>query len=383
VILWLNPFCGLSGDMWLGAILDLGASLEGIRRVVATTLASGWSLEAERVDRGGLVATRAVVSVEDSAKERTARELWERAKQARPGPVAMVASRAIAALARVEGELHGEDPDEVHLHELGGLDTLVDVVAVAAGLDLLHVTEVRSAPIALGSGTVETSHGVLPAPAPATLALLRGAHVVGAGDTGETVTPTGAALLGALGTVFAPFPPMVVEAAGYGAGSRTLPDRPNVLQAMLGEPLGVPLGSTTTNVLLETNVDDATGEVLGHVMSAALDAGAADAWATPAVMKKGRPAHVVHILSEPSAASRLEALLLRETGSLGLRRSFVDKLMLPRETVTVDVDGHPVRVKRGPWGLKAEYDDAAAAARALGVPLRHVATRAQQLADTS
>jgi pyridinium-3,5-bisthiocarboxylic acid mononucleotide nickel chelatase len=369
VIVWLNPASGISGDMLLGALLDLGAPLEEVRAAVAATGLTGWELSAERVTRAGIGATRAVVTVTDTATERHAAELLAHVERAE----SEVAARAVRAIAEVEAGIHGVPVAEVHLHEIGGLDTVVDTVGVAAALDLLGVTEVHCGPVALGSGTVTTRHGVLPVPAPATAALLAGAgaHVTGAG-AGETVTPTGAALLVAARARFGPVPAMALRGVGYGAGGRDPADRANVLQALLGEPAG----RTAEMVLLETNVDDVTGEVLGHLVARLLDAGAADAWVTPIVMKKGRPAHTVHVLAAPEHAAGCERLVLAETGSLGLRRSTVDRTALPRHTTTVDVGGHAVRVKHGPWGAKPEHDDVAAAAAALGLPLRDVARRA-------
>ena len=368
--LWLNPVGGISGDMLLGALLDLGAPLDDVRAAVAATGLPGWSLDAERVTRGALGATRAVVTVHDTATERRAGVLLERVA-AWP-----MAERAVRAVAEVEARIHGVDPAQVHLHEIGGLDTVVDTVGVAAACDLLGVTALHCGPLPLGSGTVATRHGVLPLPAPATAALLAaaGAPVLGAGQ-GETVTPTGAALL--VGAVFGPVPPMRLRAVGYGAGARDDPGRPNVLQALLGEAQG----EASTMVLLETNVDDVTGEVLGHLVARLLDAGAADAWLTPIVMKKGRPAHTVHVLAAPDRVAGCERIVLSETGSLGVRRSSVERVALPRRSSVVEVAGHPVRVKHGPWGSKPEHDDVVAAATALGLPLREVARRALLLGD--
>ncbi|MQA12772.1 MAG: nickel pincer cofactor biosynthesis protein LarC [Pseudonocardiaceae bacterium] len=376
MILWCNPFNGISGDMLLGALIDLGAPVDGIRDAVASTGITGWTLAAERVRRGGLGATRAVVGVTDTATERRAAQLLELIGHARPAPVAQLAAAAVTAIAGVEGRLHAADPDQVALHEIGGLDTVVDTVGVAAALHLLGVTEVHCGPLGLGAGSVATRHGALPAPAPATLALLAeaGAEITGAGLDGETVTPTGAALLLAAGARYGALPAMTLRGAGYGAGSKQFEDRPNVLQVVLGSRSP----TAASFVLLETNVDDVTGEVLGHLIGVALQAGAADVWVSPIVMKKNRPAHTVHVLAPPERAAQLERLVLAETGSLGLRRSHVDRLALPRSDSTVDVDGHPIRVKRGPWGAKPEHDDVVAAAVALDVPVRVVADRARR-----
>jgi uncharacterized protein (TIGR00299 family) protein len=371
VKLLLNPSSGVSGDMLLAALVDLGAPLAGIRAAIASTGLTGWQLGTDRADAGGIPATRAVVTVADTDVERRAAELIELA--------AALAADALTALARVEADLHDQRLDEVHLHELGGHDTVVDIVGVAAALHLLDVDEIWSAPVAIGTGTVRTRHGVLPVPAPATAALLRGARVCGADIAGETVTPTGAALLKAAGTRYGPIPAVTVTRVGYGAGSRRLPDRANVLQAMLCEPAD----QRAAMVVVETNVDDVSGEVLAHTIDMLLTAGAADAWTTPAVMKKGRPAQVVHVLAAAEAAPTLEALLLRESGSLGARRYAVERTALPRSTHTVWVDGHPVRVKQGPWSAKPEHDDVVAAARALGLPYRRVAEEAMDRYLTS
>jgi len=371
MILWLNPFSGVSGDMLLGALLAVGAPVERVRAAIAATGLQGWSLRAEQVDKSGIAAIRAVVEVHDTATERHAAELLERAAAA-PGPVAAVATRAIRALAEAEGALHGTAPEDVHLHEVGGLDTIVDTVGVAAAVHELGVQEVRSGPVALGAGTVRCAHGLLPAPAPATWALLQDAEVVGSPVAGETTTPTGAALLTALGTGYGPPPAMRVRATGYGAGTRDFPQQPNVLPLTLGEPLG----AQQRTVLLETNLDDVTAELLGHLVETALGSGALDAWTTPCTGKKSRPGHVLHLLCPVDREEALSALVFRETGTLGLRRTPAERTTAPRSEETVEVRGHPIRVKHGPWRSKPEHDDVARAAAALGEPLRAVAARA-------
>ncbi|MCU1678160.1 MAG: larC, partial [Frankiales bacterium] len=291
---------------------------------------------------------------------------------------AAIAERAVSALLEVEAAIHGVGIADVHLHELGGVDTIVDVVGVAAATVALGVTDTYCAALALGTGSVATEHGLLPAPAPATLALLRGAAVVGTDIAGETVTPTGAALLLALGARYAGVPPMRMERHAQGAGTRRLADRPNVLTAILGTPLG----HAADMVLLETNVDDVTGELLAHVIATALAAGAADAWVTPIVMKKGRPAHIVTILADPPSAPGLERLLLRELGSLGVRRTPVSRVAVDRTMSTLDYQGHEIRVKRGPDGAKPEWDDVLRVATTTGRPARAVAAAIAALLTT-
>ncbi len=367
----ITPFTGLAGDMLLAALVDAGAPLERIRSAVAASGLTGWDLRVESLLTHGLTAARALVGVTDEATSRPAAELIAMAGRVEPAPVAERAVAALRAIAEVEGRLHGEAPERVHLHELGGHDTLVDVIGVCAALDALDVSTVYCGALPLGTGTVRAAHGILPCPAPATAALLRGARTVGSDLVGETVTPTAAALLKATDARFEPPPEFRLLATGYGAGTRTLPDRPNIAVVHLGEPVDA---GQRTLVVLETNLDDVTGEVLGHVVTELLSAGALDAWISPVTMKKGRPAHVLHVLAEPEHAARLGALVLAETGSLGFREYPVRRTALARETETVDVLGLPVRRKRGPHGAKPEHDDVVAAARELGLPVRVVAT---------
>ncbi|MEU7476830.1 nickel pincer cofactor biosynthesis protein LarC [Lentzea sp. NPDC042327] len=364
----ITPFTGLAGDMLLAALVDAGAPLDAIRAAVAETGLTGWDLTVPAASTHGLAVRRAVVSVTDGAASRKAGELIAMARRVSPAPVAALAVAAVQAIAEVEGRLHGEDPAEVHLHELGGHDTLVDVVGVAAALHALGVSTVHCEPLPLGAGSVRTAHGVLPCPAPATAALLEGAVVTGTALTGETVTPTAAALLRAMAADYGVAPAMRLVATGYGAGTRVLPDRPNVAVVRLGEPVG----SSADLVVLETNLDDVTGEVLGHVVGLLIDRGALDSWTTPAVMKKGRPAHVLHALATPATADELERLMLAETGTLGVRRTAVRRTAAARTTDVVHVHGMPVRRKHGPHHGKPEYDDAAAVARQTGLPLRTV-----------
>jgi uncharacterized protein (DUF111 family) len=249
----------------------------------------------------------------------------------------------------------------------------------------MGIDEVFASPVAVGLGTVRGAHGLLPNPAPATLAVLAraGAPTYGVDIALELATPTGAALLAALATSWGALPPIVPTAIGYGAGTRDLPGRPNVVQVVVG--------TTTTAVdafaapgqpvtVLEANVDDATGEVLAHTIAALLDAGAHDAWVTPIVMKKGRPAHTIHALSDPALQARLAAVLVRESGTLGVRATRLERWPQARREVQVDIDGHPVRVKVGASRLKAEHDDAAALARGTGRSLRDALRAAEEAA---
>jgi uncharacterized protein (TIGR00299 family) protein len=382
MIVWLNPFSGISGDMLLGALLDLGAPLDGVRDAIAGTGLTGWGLGTREVRRGGMRALQAEITVNDDAPERRAGDLLDLISRAEPEPVARVARAAVSMIAEVEARVHQVPVADVHLHEIGGLDTVVDTVGVAAALHLLGVTEVWSGPLALGVGVVRTRHGLLPVPAPATAELLRGMPVTSVDVSGETVTPTGAALLSAAGCQFGPLPAMTVRGTGYGAGSRDPSGRPNVLPATLGA-IAADTGGYEPMVCLETTVDDVTGEVLGYLTSVLLDAGAADVWTVPGVGKKNRPIQVVTVLSRPGQAEDLRRLLLAETGSLGVRRNQVDRYAAPRRTIEVRVAGQPVRIKCGPHRMKPEYDDLVAVAQATGLPLHTIAERALAAAPPS
>ncbi len=287
-------------------------------------------------------------------------------------------ARAVfVALAEVEGQIHGADPLDVELHEVGALDAIIDVVGVCAALESLGIDEVRCSPIAVGTGTVRAAHGTMPNPAPATVALLAAANAptVGLDTTLEVSTPTGAALMTTLAAGFGALPAMTAEAVGYGAGTADVDGRANVVQAIVGTLTGHPPSGSEV-VLVEANVDDATGEVLAATISSLLDAGAHDAWVTPIIMKKGRPAHVVSALCDPAAADAIRAIVVRESGTLGVRATSVRRWPQRRSEAVVEVDGMPIRVKLGAHRVKVEFDDAQAVAAATGAPVRIVIERA-------
>ena len=383
---WVHCFSGVAGDMLLGALLDAGADLDAVRGAVDTLGIDGWTLDAEPVLRGGVAATRAVVGTPGEGHHHRTWStiqtlLHEAGGRGLPDDVVAWAYSTFAALAEVEGELHRMPPDEVHFHEVGALDALVDVVGTCAALHDLGVWEVVCSPVATGHGSVGAAHGNLPVPAPATSKLLVGVPVVGLDVPFELATPTGVALVRALARSFGPMPPMTVSSTGLGAGGRELEGRPNVVQVLVGKRERPAFENA---VLIEANVDDVTGEVLAHTIARLLEAGAADAWATPIVMKKGRPAHTVSVLADMRTAPGLASVLMAETGSLGVRTSNWMKWPLKREVVTVDVDGHAIRVKVTPEGRhKVEFDDAAAAAAALGRPVREVLVAAEAAAARS
>jgi uncharacterized protein (TIGR00299 family) protein len=374
---WFHCFSGVAGDMTLGALLDAGAEVDAVIEGLRALDVPGWSLRSERTLRGGISSTRAVVEAPPQQHHRPHRDIEALILRADlPDRVRSWSQATFTALAEVEAELHGVEVADVEFHEVGALDAIVDVVGTCLALYSLDVSSVSCSPIALGLGTVNTAHGTLPNPAPASLRLLAraGAPAHGIQQGLELATPTGVALLTTLSTEFGPMPQLVVESVGHGAGGRDLPSQPNVVQVVVGR-LMAPSRSFTTGQplqLFEANVDDVTGEVLADTITKLLAAGAHDAWITPVVMKKGRPAHTVHALCDPSSADVVARCLLDETGSLGLRGSVLERWPQARTTETVMVEGFPVRVKHSAHRSKAEFDDAVRAAAALGRPVRNV-----------
>jgi hypothetical protein len=282
-----------------------------------------------------------------------------------------------AALADAEGRLHRRPPSQVHFHEVGGVDAIIDVVGTCAALEVLGIDAVHASAVATGTGMIRSAHGALPNPAPAVVELLRGAPTYGRDVGVELTTPTGAALLAASVSTWGPLPEMTISSTGFGAGSRELDDLPNLTQVVVGEVVPAAHAGQPV-VLLEANVDDATGETLAHAVAALLEAGAHDAWITPIVMKKGRPAYTVSALADPSLARQVAACLTAETGSLGVRGTTIERWPAPRSAAEVEVGGLPVRVKVSPGRVKAEHDDVARVARITGLPLREVNFRAER-----
>lgn len=376
---WFHCFSGIAGDMALGSLVDAGADLDEVRRLLERLPVGGWAVEAEPVLRCGIAATKLHVHAEEGTVVRTASHITALVEEARlPARVSARALAVFGALADAEGHLHRRPPEQVHFHEVGGIDAIVDVVGTCAALEVLDVDEVRASTVVTGTGMVRAAHGLMPNPAPAVVALLASVRAPMSGiDLGaELTTPTGAALLAGLASGFGPLPTMAIEATGFGAGSREIDGRPNATQVVLGSPTEAMTAGQPV-VLLEANVDDATGETLAHTVAALLGAGAHDAWITPIVMKKGRPAYTVSALADPALARPVAVALAAETGSLGVRGTTLDRWPSARQTGTVEVDGQPIGVKVSPGRVKVEHDDAARAAQATGRPLREVLSRAE------
>lgn len=380
---WFNPFAGIAGDMALGALIDVGADAGAIEEGCRQLGYPGWRMHHQRVDRGGLQGTHVIVEVEEQHHHRRAGEIMNTITgSGLPERAVGRAVKIFELLARAEGALHGVPPNDVTFHEIGAIDSIIDIVGAAVALELLDVDTVGCAPVAVGVGRIRASHGMLPNPAPAVLRVLEGFAVVGLDIAMELTTPTGAALVAALTERPGAVPSGMVLASGYGAGTRNPPDRPNLVQVVLlrtPDP-GRPGGQHQEVVRLDVNLDDATGETVGYVIERLLATGALDAWATPVTTKKGRPGLVVSALCHPDGREALTETLLRHSGSLGVRWTTQQRWAADRRTMTVTVGGRAVRVKLGPYRVKAEHDDVAAIAGDLNLPLRTVADQAETLA---
>lgn len=396
-VAWFQPTSGIAGDMALGALLDAGASIERVTEVLDGLAVDGWQLAAERVKRGSIAATHAVVTTTEQHHHRRWADIRDLLDASSLGDrVKARAHSVFAALAHAEAEVHGISRQEVHFHEVGALDAIVDVVGTAAALEDLGIDRVACGPVAVGTGTTTGSHGIVGNPPPAVVRLLAGFETVGVDTPIELTTPTGAAIVAALAKRSSPMPAMVVTACGFGAGTADPPHRPNVTSVVVGKPVGTHNDTreqdgdgaainTTQNVTqLSTNVDDVTGEALAHTLAALIEAGALDAWVVPIVMKKGRPAHTLEVLCDPALAAQLTDQVMALTGTLGVRHTTTSRTVAPRTSITVqlkvDDASHSVRVKVGPHRAKAEFADVVAAASALNKPAATIAAEAEALA---
>lgn len=375
-IVYLDAQSGIAGDMTIAALLDLGVPRSVVQDAVDALELPGVELAVEKVHVGALSATRVDVHVHARQPERSYAEIRELLAHAELEPSTRhKAERVFARLAQAESRVHDVPLEQVHFHEVGAADAIVDVVGAAAALSYLGGKLVCS-PLPLGHGTVQCRHGTLPVPAPATLLCLEGLLTVDGGLPFELTTPTGAAIVGALGQSSATWPTSRPLATGFGAGHRELPDRPNALRAVLAEVWThdeVPAG---THELIACNVDDMSGEELGHAIARLMRAGALDAWATPAVMKKGRPAWCLSALVARTEAAAVVAALLADSSTIGLRRSPVSRVELERRIEVVETPYGEVPVKVSGEGanrhVKPEFDVCADLAEQNGVPVRDI-----------
>jgi uncharacterized protein (TIGR00299 family) protein len=374
-IAYFDCFGGISGDMTLGALVDAGVDPEAIRGAVAR-LELPVELTFEAVRRGGFRATHAKVVAQPEHAHRHLHHIEAIIDRAGlPAPQAELAKRIFLKLGEAEARVHGTDLQKVHFHEVGAVDSIVDIVGAAVGLDLLRVDRIEASPVPPGRGVVHGAHGRMPLPAPATAELLRGIPLAESTADMEQTTPTGAAILATTAEAFGPLPAMTVRAIGMGAGTKELKGQANALRLFVGEA-ATPAGSDRVWVL-ETNLDDLPGEVVGYATTQLMAAGALDAFVTPVLMKKNRPGVVVTVLCDEARIPAMEEILFRETTALGVRRYAVSRHKLNRKAATVETPFGPVQGKLGwldgrPPTFSPEYEACARVAQERGVALREV-----------
>jgi hypothetical protein len=382
-IAYLDLFSGLSGDMMLGALVDAGLPLAALKRGLAQLPLRGYALSARKVRRGAVRATKVDVRVAALGHAHTPlRAILALLKRSGlPAPVKEAAAQVFLKLGAAEGRVHGIPALKVEFHEVGSVDSIVDVVGACLGLHLLGVGRLHCSRVPFGQGRITMAHGVLPNPGPATAELLRGFPLRGVDSERELVTPTGAALLAALAHDPGRVPDFTLQSVGLGAGHADLPERPNIVRLLVGE--AAPPAEADAVYLVETNLDNAPGELVGWLFDRLFAAGAVEVYTTPVQMKKSRPGIKVSVLVEPSHRAAVEALLLRETPTFGIRRVLMERSKLDRALVEVRTPYGPIRVKEGRRGgklLKAnpEYEDAREAAERRGAPLHRVLEAARE-----
>jgi uncharacterized protein (TIGR00299 family) protein len=374
--------------MILGALLDLGVELTTVKQSIARLGLSDFQLKIEKVTRNSIQATRFWVEVDQGSQPQRSwadiRALIEKAGLS--APVARLALQTFLLIAEAEGRVHGRSVDEVHFHEVGAVDSIVDIVGAAAAIVSLGA-RVVSSPLPLGRGTITTRHGVLPVPAPATVLILDGVPVEGTEIEAELTTPTGAALVKAAASSFGLMPRMIPRGSGYGAGARSHATRPGLLRAVLGQPLEErPPREEGSCHVIEANIDDMTPEIAAHASGVLLESGALDVWFEPIQMKKGRPALKLSLLVGADQLDRLCEAVLRETPTIGLRYYRVGRVEMERSMAEVQTPWGAVRVKiarglAGSVNAAPEFEDCRRLAQQAGVPLKQVMALAAGLAQ--
>lgn len=374
---YLDCFSGISGDMFIGALIDAGLPLEELRKALNTLPLEGYSLDATKEERNHLFGTRFKVKVTGAHQpHRRFSDIRSLLLAGNLRPSVRDKSITIfESIAVVEGKIHGCPAEEVHFHEVGAVDSIVDIVGAVLGMEYLGIGEASASSLPLGSGFVETAHGRIPLPAPATVALLKGIPVYDSGLKQELVTPTGAALVKNLVRSFGSLPAMAIDKVGYGVGSRNLPDRPNLLRVLIGQEQGK--APEETVVILESNLDDANPEWLGFLMERLFEAGALDVFFLPGYMKKNRPAVLVQVMGKPRQKDQLLDILFSESTTLGVRFQYTQRRILERSSAEMDSPWGVMKVKKvfrpdGSFHLLPEFEECRRIAKEKGIPLKEV-----------
>jgi pyridinium-3,5-bisthiocarboxylic acid mononucleotide nickel chelatase len=380
---YFDCFSGISGDMTLGALVDAGCSLDVLRSKLHGLPVPGWEISAEKVWKNGMAATHVSVKTEDTQTHRSlATILGILEKSKLDGQVKERAGAIFTRLGQAEAAVHDVPLEEIHFHEVGAVDAIVDIVGACIGFGEMGFEKFACSPLNVGGGTAKMAHGILPVPAPATARLLMGKPTYSSGVQKELVTPTGAAIVATLCDMFGPQPAMKVSAIGYGAGTTDLEGQPNVLRIMVGEVSDKAMDSHGGAIrVLEANLDDMNPQIFGYLLEKALGAGALDVFATPIQMKKSRPGTLVTILCKPEDESKFQEMLFAETTTLGVRSHLVDRRALPREFVKVVTRFGEVRLKisRSEGRIQhasPEFDDCRKLAEEKNVPLQEVMEQA-------
>jgi uncharacterized protein (TIGR00299 family) protein len=377
-ICYLDAFSGISGDMTVGALLDAGAPADALLDALRS-LDTGARFEVEKTTRGGITASKFRVHPDaEPARHRHLSHILKMIDQAPLAPRAQAAASAVfRRLGEAEAGVHGVPIEKVHFHEVGAVDSIADIVGACVALDLLDISEVHASAINVGSGTVQTEHGLLPVPAPATAVLLEGKPIYSRGPEIELTTPTGAALAVTLASSFGPLPAMRISHIGHGAGERDFKQHANVLRVLIGERTAAP--EATLVSVIEANIDDSSPQVLGYALEKLMDAGALDAALSPLQMKKNRPATLLRVIAKPEDQERLAQIVFAETSTLGLRIHAAERRIESRTIVEVETPYGRVRGKvSGQGAFAPEYEDCKAIAQRTGRPLPRVLAAAQE-----
>ena len=375
-LVYFDAFSGISGDMILGAFLDMGFPLSVLEDHLKKLELTGFQLLAERAARGAITGTRVEIRENAPQPHRSYADLKRLFSESRlPEVIRKDCLRILKRLAHAEARVHGTFPEEVHFHEVGALDTVIDIVGAVAALNYFEVDRIHASPLPLGNGFIESSHGLLPIPAPATVVLLEGVPVLGRESKRELVTPTGAAILTTLCTHFGPIPPMKLQKVGYGVGTHSESNPPNVLRLFIGETQ--PNFPSERLLMLETHIDDMNPEFYEHLMEQCFQEGALDVGLIPFQMKKNRPGVVFRVLTFPENKDRLLSTLFSHSTTTGVRIQETERVALPRRTQWVNTSWGRVRVKciscpDEPDRLHPEYEDCKKISKENGVPIRLV-----------
>ncbi len=377
-ICYFDAFSGISGDMTVGALLDAGADWSALETALRS-LALDAEFRVEKTKRHGIAASKFSVVFTEQKKHRHLTHIEKIIQGAQLSPKAQANALAVfRRLGEAEAKSHSVPIEKVHFHEVGAVDSISDVVGACVALDLLGIDEIRCSQINVGSGTVNTEHGVLPVPTPATAELLKNSPVYAAGPETELTTPTGAALVTTLAAGFGPLPAVNVLSQGFGAGDKDFPQQANVLRVLIGERSDA--AEATTVTMLEANIDDSSPQVLGYAMERLFEAGALDVTLTPVFMKKSRPGTLVSVMAAPENAEQLSSILFAETTTLGVRSYRAERRVLARHFAEVETMYGKVRIKYTEGGSFApEFDDCRSVASAHGIPLRIVMAEASEV----